>query len=72
MKRARLTGLVSRRRCTPSSRDSATMLSQVLSRSTAIRRNSFGYHPTRLFATCSPFLLVCLNECLSLGVHSTS
>ena len=34
---------------------SATMLSQVFNRSTAIRRNSFGYRPTRLFATRSAF-----------------
>ena len=32
------------------------MLSQAFNRSTAIRRNSFGYRPTRLFlATCSAF-----------------
>ena len=50
-----------RRRCTPSSRDSATMLSHSFSRSTAIRRNSFGYRPTRFFATCSSFpCAVCL------------
>src|SRR5215470_4586232 len=37
------------------------MLSQVFNRSTAIRRNSFGYRPTRLFATCSAFpCKVCL------------
>src|SRR6266849_8595172 len=37
------------------------MLSQVFNRSTAIRRNSFGYLPTRLFATCSSFpCKVCL------------
>src|ERR1700730_15436920 len=31
------------------------MFSQRFSRSTAIRRNSFGYRPFRLFATCSSF-----------------
>src|SRR6266852_4656816 len=37
------------------------MLSQAFKRSTAIRRNSFGYRPTRLFATCSAFpCKVCL------------
>src|ERR1700693_4415579 len=37
------------------------MLSQAFNRSTAIRRNSFGYRPTRLFATCSAFpCKVCL------------
>src|ERR1700747_3179255 len=37
------------------------MLSQAFNRSTAIRRNSFGYRPTRLFATCSSFpCKVCL------------
>ncbi len=29
------------------------MFSQLFSRSTAFRRNSFGYRPTRFFATCS-------------------
>ena len=44
-----------------SSYDNSTMLSQVFKRSTAIRRNSFGYRPTRLFATCSAFpCKVCL------------
>ena len=33
----------------------ATMLSQLFNRSTAIRRNSFGYRPARFFATRSPF-----------------
>src|SRR5712692_3820505 len=37
------------------------MLSQDFNRSTAIRRNSFGYRPTRRFATCSSFpCKVCL------------
>jgi hypothetical protein len=31
------------------------MLSQAFNRSTAIRRNSFGYFPTRLFATLLSF-----------------
>src|SRR5437667_12730398 len=31
------------------------MFSQRFSRSTAIRRNSFGYRPFRLLATCSSF-----------------
>jgi hypothetical protein len=39
------------------------MFSQLFSRSTAIRRNSFGYRPTRFFATFS--------ECLIFGVQST-
>src|ERR1700730_11575587 len=39
------------------------MLSQLFSRSTAIRRNSFGYRPTRCFPTCRSFpCTVCLNE----------
>src|SRR5712691_11737060 len=37
------------------------MLSHFFSRSTAMRRNSFGYRPTRFFATCSSFpCTVCL------------
>src|ERR1700730_62185 len=48
------------------------MLSQSFNRSTAIRRNSFGYFPTRLFATCSSFPCKCaLSECLKLRVQST-
>jgi hypothetical protein len=35
----------------PHSSDSATMFSQRFSRSTAIRRNSFGYRPFRFLAT---------------------
>ncbi len=47
------------------------MLSQSFNRSTAIRRNSFGYFPTRLFATCSSFPCKCaLSECLKLRVQS--
>src|SRR5204863_7776195 len=39
------------------------MLSQVFNRSTAIRRNAFGYRPTRCFPTCSAFpCKVCLTE----------
>jgi 3-oxoacyl-[acyl-carrier protein] reductase len=45
----------------PESCDNSTTLSQVFNRSTAMRRNSFGYLPTRLFATCSSFpCKVCL------------
>lgn len=48
--------LVGQFRCTPSSPESATMLSQVFSRSTAIFRNAFGYRPiARFFATRSSF-----------------
>src|ERR671910_2463550 len=55
--------LYSRRRCTPSSFDNATMLSQVFNRSTAFRRNAFEYRPTRCFPTCRSFpCTVCLNE----------
>ena len=37
------------------------MLSRLFSRSTAIRRNSFDYRPTRFFATRSSFpCIVCL------------
>src|ERR1700682_2232461 len=51
------------------------MLSQVFNRSTAIRRNFFGYFPTRLFATCSSFpCKVCLIRVSQVkgSVHSLS
>ena len=52
---------------------SATMLSQLFRHFTTIRRNSFGYRPTRLFATRSSFpCKVCLSECLSLRGQSKS
>jgi hypothetical protein len=59
------------RRCTPSSRDSATMFLQARNRSTAIRRTSSGCRPTRLFGTCNSFPAKCaLGECLNPGGHS--
>ena len=61
------------RRCKPGSCASATMLLQLVRRSTTIRRSSFGYRPTRLFATRSSFpCKVCLSECLSLRGQSKS
>src|SRR6266852_1346452 len=45
------------RRGTPNSCDNATMLSQLLSRSTAIRRNCFVCRRDRFLATCSPLSL---------------
>jgi len=47
--------LYSRRRCTPSSSESATMLSQPFRRSTAIFLNALGYFPTRRLATRRSF-----------------
>jgi len=43
--------LYSSRRCTPSSSERTTMLSQPFRRSTAIFRNALGYFPTRRLAT---------------------
>src|SRR5262249_31441122 len=47
------------------------MLSHCFMRSTTIRLNSFGYLPTRLFATLQLLSAkVCQYECLNLGVQS--
>src|SRR5215472_9308437 len=57
----------------PSSCDNSMMLSQVFNRSTALRRNSFGYLPTRLLTTCSSFpCIVCLHRVSQVkgSVHS--
>ena len=60
--------LVRSRRCKLSSCASTTMLSQLFRRSSTIRRNSFGYRPTCLFATRTSFpCKVCFSECRSLS-----
>src|SRR2546425_6579887 len=47
------------------------MSSHCFIRSTTIRLNSFGYLPTRLFATLQLLSAKCAyNECLNLGVQS--